>query len=196
MKNKNISGRSLIEIIGVISVIGILSVVVLNGYQLALTKKQSNDWVYEVNLRMNTAHQMNDSFSNGAFTLVEFKNTTGKVFEYNKTADGITITASGDDLNADICSDILSRGINDYTITSIPNCENVREMTFTQKHSVAQSGTDNDQPNPDNKPAWCTSNEGNTYWTGSQCLLEKTTGCFEISENGQESLIADTTPCW
>ena len=53
-KQKNAeTGRSMVEILGVLAVIGVLSIGGIYGYTFAMDKYRANDIVYEVNLRAN-----------------------------------------------------------------------------------------------------------------------------------------------
>ncbi|MBQ9089545.1 MAG: hypothetical protein IJY58_00640, partial [Alphaproteobacteria bacterium] len=45
------TGRSMVEILGVLAIIGVLSIGGIYGYSFAMDKYRANDIIYEVNLR-------------------------------------------------------------------------------------------------------------------------------------------------
>ncbi len=50
MKRKNISGRSILEVLGVLAIIGVLSIGVVAGYQTAIQRHQVNEIIYQLNM--------------------------------------------------------------------------------------------------------------------------------------------------
>ena len=71
MRHSNESGRSMVEMLGVLAIIGVLSVGGIIGLRQALTNARANDLIYEANKRA-TVVSGQLMFSNGTPSLNEF----------------------------------------------------------------------------------------------------------------------------
>lgn len=71
MKKNNISGRSMVEMLGVLAIIGILSAGALAGYSKAMMQYKLNKNTDEISYLMATAIFNSDKLNNASFDLLE-----------------------------------------------------------------------------------------------------------------------------
>lgn len=83
----NQSGRSMVEMLGVLAIIGVLSVGAINGYSKAMTKYKLNKFAEGLNSLLNYALQYMPQFDSGA------KNYTEIIYKLNLLPDGMTYDA-------------------------------------------------------------------------------------------------------
>ena len=65
---KNESGRSMVEMLGVLAIIGVLSVGGIAGYRMAMNKHHANEWLNDFNLfsiEVKSQWERRDSFEDG-----------------------------------------------------------------------------------------------------------------------------------
>lgn len=81
------SGRSMVEMLGVLAIIGVLSVGAINGYSKAMTKYKLNKFAEGLNSLLNYALQYMPQFDSGA------KDYTEIIYKLNLLPDGMTYDA-------------------------------------------------------------------------------------------------------
>ncbi len=117
------SGRSMVEMLGVLAVVGFLSVGGIVGYTHAMNKYHANEIVSEVSMMAVTASQ--GLLLNGDFTLDEYGDeVAGYSYDYNVdfggTEDRFSITVQG-----------VEDGV----------CENIKNMNFSALNQILVNGT-------------------------------------------------------
>ena len=107
---KKQTGRSMIEMLGVLAIIGVLSIGAISGYKMAIRKYRTNELLHEVYKR---AGEISIQLANGRAqpSIAEFPNNTEFGFRgariVNNNPDRFFITF--DNPGADICREILKR---------------------------------------------------------------------------------------
>ncbi len=113
--NKNIqeSGRSMVEILGVLAVIGVLSAGGIYGYSFAMDKYRANDIVNEVNLRnRDTWNKYQDKDLPEADELDEWAEVTQTGFPIGVyPRSNIVFDVQVDDVPSRVCKQVLNMNI-------------------------------------------------------------------------------------
>lgn len=141
MKLFNESGRSMIEMLGVLAVIGVLSVTGLYGYTLAMRKHKVNEIIRELNMRANqVSTQLLIGFSLGEVKDLDDAFLAGDNYKFDAaaglTANQFRIIMKGT-IPDDVCrqlyletgtnSIIHSMGQKEANYTSADDCEGQSE---------------------------------------------------------------------
>ena len=101
---KNESGRSMVEMLGVLAIIGVLSVGGIIGLRQALTNARANDLIYEANKRA-TVVSGQLMFSNGTPSLNEFVQNEFSFGTFNSVTPGSgTFTISINGVSEAVCA--------------------------------------------------------------------------------------------
>ena len=119
-KNENQSGRSMVEMLGVLAIIGVLSVAGISGYRMAMNKHQANEWINLWNLSIT-------EFKGDFYKISQDIYTKKKSFIYSNNDFEIMAHCYGEDVcnneetpvyveifrtpslkNEDVCVEILS----------------------------------------------------------------------------------------
>ncbi|MBR5130147.1 MAG: hypothetical protein IKV03_02860 [Alphaproteobacteria bacterium] len=131
------SGRSMVEILGVLTIIGVLSVGGVAGYKYGIEKYRSNDLVHEINLR--TITLLSQFSQSQQLNLSEFETTTPSGYEFTppeQFEDSVALTALNVPQN--ICELTLDTlfpqtiqiDINGTPISASSPCEKDNDITF------------------------------------------------------------------
>ena len=138
------SGRSMVEILGVMAVIGVLSIVGLMGYQYAMNKYRANDIINEVNLRVQDIwHKYQNIPLPDTFN--EYANTTQTGFPIQIISSGNNLTFSIDVNNVpdNVCKQVLSMGLNNYIIKLIrvmsPESDSEEGLVYHQDVQICET---------------------------------------------------------
>jgi len=156
MKLFNESGRSMIEMLGVLAVIGVLSVTGLYGYTLAMRKHKTNEIIRELSMRANqVSSQLLIGFSLGDIAGLDDAFLAAGEFKFSAAAglaaDQFRIVMKGT-IPDDLCrqlyletgtnSIIRSMGQETANYTSAADCEGQGERTklyFSFKNDMTKS---------------------------------------------------------
>lgn len=148
MKKYYQSGRTMVEMLGVLAIIGILSIAGITGYSYAITKNKTNNLINELNLRATIISQQLSSGKNAS--LSEFKQPsyypiTLQVFTPNPSKYfGLQAT----NIEKKVCENIVAdtppaiSGIyqNSARLTKISNCLDKTSLLFVFSNGL---NTDN-----------------------------------------------------
>ena len=113
-KQKNAeTGRSMVEILGVLAIIGVLSIGGIYGYSFAMDKYRANDIIYEVNLRnRDTWNKYQDKDLPEAEELDEWADTTQTGFPIGVyPRSNIVFDVQVDDVPSRVCKQVLNMNI-------------------------------------------------------------------------------------
>ena len=106
---KNESGRSMVEMLGVLAIIGVLSVGGIAGYRMAMNKHHANEWLNDFNLfsiEVKSQWERRDSFEDGkSIELNDFG-----FYAWNQIVPGLGRFPEFNTpsiKNADVCKQIL-----------------------------------------------------------------------------------------
>lgn len=106
---KNESGRSMVEMLGVLAIIGVLSVGGIAGYRMAMNKHHANEWLNDFNLfsvEVKSQWERRDSFEDGkSIELNDFG-----FYSWNQIVPGMGLFpefGTPSIKNADVCKQIL-----------------------------------------------------------------------------------------
>jgi len=106
---KNESGRSMVEMLGVLAIIGVLSVGGIAGYRMAMNKHHANEWLNDFNLfsiEVKSQWERRDSFEDGkSIELNDFG-----FYGWNEVSPGMgyfPAFSTPSIKNADVCKQIL-----------------------------------------------------------------------------------------
>ena len=141
MKNINESGRSMVEMLGVLAIIGVLSIGGIAGYSMAMNRYRANEALDMANKfavivfsGYHTATAMGNTWTSTNMTL----ESSGLVTSGgSKTPGGATITYSGSDTD-------LQKGIVNLTI-DFPTeavCKAAQSILGTGSCTTGTTGTD------------------------------------------------------
>ena len=150
------SGRSMVEMLGVLAVIGVLSIGGIMGYSYGMDKYRANETVNDVNLRMlDLAHQIDQHPTSDPNISNEW-GTHGKIYPMDVVYDDITseYAIEVNDVPRSVCKMIFDDLINAYSIevgtmryTTVTNqeiCGDINTMAFylDETESIEKCGTD------------------------------------------------------
>ena len=107
------TGRSMVEILGVLAVMGVLSAGGIYGYTFAMDKYRANDIIYEVNLRnRDTWNKYQDKDLPEAEELDEWADTTQTGFPIGVyPRSNIVFDVQVDDVPSRVCKQVLNMNI-------------------------------------------------------------------------------------
>ena len=116
MKRTNESGRSMVEMLGVLAIIGVLSVGGIAGYTMAMNRYRANlviDAANKYAVVVYSALQTNKAMNNGGttnFTIPSFANTgiNGTNSDVNGTTITVASSATGTNCFQGICDESVS----------------------------------------------------------------------------------------
>ncbi len=156
------SGRSMVEMLGVLAIIGILSIAGVAGYKTAMNKHKANELINEANKRATiVASQiaMQGKDANNA-SITEFKNPTGYTLGVAKKNDKqFNITIQG--VHADVCKQINATVGNNTIIREIgPECT---YFTYNNDMSTTVVVADCDANKIRNASGECVCDEDNHF---------------------------------
>ena len=118
-KQKNAeTGRSMVEILGVLAIIGVLSIGGIYGYTFAMDKYRANDIVYEVNLRANDVwhkyqeQPLPDPSEDGT-DFDEFPNMTGTGYPiYMTSHPDVAFKTYVEGVSSRVCKNVVNMNLN------------------------------------------------------------------------------------
>ncbi|MBQ9090116.1 MAG: hypothetical protein IJY58_03615 [Alphaproteobacteria bacterium] len=118
-KQKNAeTGRSMVEMLGVLAVIGVLSIGGIYGYTFAMDKYRANDIVYEVNLRANDVwhkyqeQPLPDPSEDGT-DFDEFPDTTGTGYPiYMTSHPDVAFKTYVEGVSSRVCKNVVNMNLN------------------------------------------------------------------------------------
>ena len=107
------TGRSMVEILGVLAIIGVLSIGGIYGYSFAMDKYRANDIIYEVNLRnRDTWNKYQDKDLPEAEELDEWAEVTQTGFPIGVyPRSNIVFDVQVDDVPSRVCKQVLNMNI-------------------------------------------------------------------------------------
>ena len=205
------TGRSMVEILGVLAVIGVLSAGGIYGYSFAMDKYRANDIVNEVNKRIqDTWHKYQDKPLPDSFD--EWPDTTPTGFPINIVSSGNNLTFSVDVENVPnrVCQQVLNMNLNGFLaqmIRIVPTDINSEDgivyqgnssicstygdlsgMRFlaTLEHLNGQGGTGKPLDKNGEPTTYC--------YTQQDCPSHKSGGCYDCINNLCEPDCAASTP--
>ena len=132
-KQKNAeTGRSMVEILGVLASIGVLSIGGIYGYTFAMDKYRANDIIYEVNLRnRDTWNKYQDKDLPEAEELDEWADTTQTGFPIGVyPRSNIVFDVQVDDVPSRVCKQVLNMNIDGPLFIWTPS-EDGKKQIFT-----------------------------------------------------------------
>ena len=118
-KQKNAeTGRSMVEILGVLAVIGVLSIGGIYGYTFAMDKYRANDIVYEVNLRATDVWHKYQEMpllepSEDGTDFDEFPDTTGTGYPiYMASHPDVAFKTYVEGVSSRVCKNVVNMNLN------------------------------------------------------------------------------------
>ncbi len=117
-KNTQESGRSMVEILGVLAVMGVLSAGGIYGYSFAMDKYRANDIVYEVNLRANDIWHKYQEMplpepSEDGTDFDEFPNITGTGYPiYMTSHPDVAFKTYVEGVSSRVCKNVVNMNLN------------------------------------------------------------------------------------
>ena len=139
MRNLNESGRSMVEMLGVLAIVGILSVMGMAGFRHAMNKHNTNEIINEVNKRayLHSAalllNPSNISLSE-SFSLTS-PNTGDIEYQLKVYEEFFGIRLSKIDEN--ICKQIVAAG-NKIPYATVDECESDNQITFYYRNDMSE----------------------------------------------------------
>lgn len=114
------SGRSMVEILGVLAVIGVLSVGGIMGYRFAMDKYRANDIINEVNLRVQDVwHRYQDTPMPDSFDEYAFTTQTGFPIDVIPSGNDITFSVDVNNVPNGVCKQVLQMGLDNNIVKII-----------------------------------------------------------------------------
>ena len=139
---KSESGRSMVEMLGVLTIIGVLSVGGIIGLRQALTNARANDLIYEANKRA-TVVSGQLMFSNGTPSLSEFAQNEFSFGTFNSvTPQNGTFTISINGVSEAVCAKAQSMAsgmIVSFTPQACSGDDNTVQLTYNNDLSEGES---------------------------------------------------------
>lgn len=105
-RNDNESGRSMVEMLGVLAVVGVLSVAGVAGFKAAMKRHHANEILYEANKRATmVASQKAQGRSENNLSVAEFNDN-----RYGVTDSGLTgqFAITVDDVDTPVCQKVMN----------------------------------------------------------------------------------------
>ncbi|MBR4932239.1 MAG: hypothetical protein IKZ02_04355, partial [Alphaproteobacteria bacterium] len=103
------TGRSMVEMLGVLAVIGVLSIAGIAGYRYAMEKYQANDIVFAVNTRIRDIwHRYQNKSLPDSFDEWETRTSTGYPIYIRSSLNGLTFSVDVDEVPNGVCASILN----------------------------------------------------------------------------------------
>ena len=150
------SGRSMVEMLGVLAVIGVLSIGGIMGYSYGMDKYRANETVNDVNLRMlDLAHQIDQHPTSDPNISNEW-GTHGKIYPMDVVYDDITLeyAIEVNDVPRSVCKMVFDNLISSYSIevgtmryedsnvSDICGENNTMAFYLDETESIEKCGTD------------------------------------------------------
>ena len=133
------SGRSMVEMLGVLAIIGVLSVGAIAGYRYAMNQYIANETINDVLIWAATVRGIPD-----------YQNLAKNAGEYEFSSLGTT-TKTGYPIYADIQSEDWANGAFQIVVENVPNevCQRIIEMRPEEMRAI--------RPDPQQRGKWCLS---------------------------------------
>lgn len=127
------SGRSMVEMLGVLAIIGVLSVGAIAGYRYAMNQYKANETINDVLIWAATVRGIHD-----------YQNQAKNAGEYEFSSLGTT-TKTGYPIYADIQSEDNAIGLFQIVVENVPNevCQRIIEMRPEEISAINASGYKN-----------------------------------------------------
>jgi len=121
-KKSHQSGRSMIEMLGVLAIVGVLSAGGIAGYSMAMQSHKTNQLIERIQLVASRVRSLykgdyegisaDNMISSGKITSKDLENPFGGTFTLNKGYGGtvrtyFTIVISGNNIPAETCTDLI-----------------------------------------------------------------------------------------
>lgn len=134
-KNKNESGRSMVEMLGVLAVIGVLSVAGITGYTVAMNKHRANETINRIMKRSIMVSSQKLLGQNGSID--EFGSDGSYTITLENTGDTSTFAMKVAGVPEGVCNQIISMNWDGATI-SPSTCSGPTDLTFTFKNDLGK----------------------------------------------------------
>ncbi len=176
--NTTVSGRSMIEMLGVLAIIGVLSIGALNGFRYAMDKHKANTILYDISLGFSTMQTLEYA---GDDVNLGFTPESGLTMEgYRDDAGYDYVEVSN--VPKSVCEKLLDfkgvgniEGIYDTNLAELTECSEGQVMLF--KNNNISGERIGDEPDVEE----CTSGTYNE--TAGKCCDEVTAGvCQTVTE--------------
>jgi len=189
---KNEQGRSMVEMLGVLTIMGILSVAGMSAFKSAMTRHRANELMNAISMRLMTLAAQRAQGTQ--LSLSEFG--TGKVGSSTisvDTANTNAIVLSLSDVPAAVCqnmfntkgANVVKMTSNGVELTSASDCVDGKVVTITFNNDLAVENMQQAQKSCIEDASICTGGrectsgvcqcpeqqEGQTYWNGTECVL-------------------------
>ena len=187
------TGRSMVEMLGVLAIIGVLSAGAIGGYSYAMNKHRTNELIYEATKQAQWAGTQKEMNRSGTPTVAGGSFGGGSISSnlvagLPDTQIGILLT----DLDESVCESLVKsveqntngvvKAVRDETGTGTVNCEShTASLIFNRDLSTGElqagsngsgSGSGNEEPEEptvDPNEEYCS---GHGEWTGSACVCQ------------------------
>ena len=166
---KKQSGRSMLEMLGVLAIIGVLSIGGILGFRMAMNKVRANRIAHDASLAYTTVTTSNGGYT--AWAAVPLNTESGLVFSAVRQADvnGVLTTyVRSEEIPPAVCEQLLKMKSDVFNLyetdmqTEIENCANpvnangLKTMVFALSSAAAGNQPDpGPGPGPDPEPEVC-----------------------------------------
>jgi len=155
-EKQNESGRSMVEMLGMLAIVGLLSVVGIAGIGSALTAHKANTIVNEVNRRA-TILAADKNFGAGFTPNETFENDTGYTIACANIEDSDLFSCTVEGVSQEVCEKVLGLGWKMPSSTLPAGCSATNDMVFTFNKELDGSGRKCSEETPCPNPnASCT----------------------------------------
>ena len=165
---QNESGRSMVEILGVLAVMGVLSVAGIAGYNNAMNKHRANELLNEASKRaVVVAGQLlnRDTPSLSEFTKNTFGGAEFATGEVSVTGGKFEIKfVDGKNPDSTICSQMLAAAGDNSIMTIAPDCSKITfNKDLTKGEDSSGNGGNPDDSNPPEEVITIEDKDGNSF---------------------------------
>ncbi len=144
--NTTVSGRSMVEMLGVLAIIGVLSIGALNGFRYAMDKTKVNTILYDVSLGFSTMQTLEYAGDDVDLGFTPESGLTMEGYRDDAGYDYVEVTA----VPKSVCEKLLDfkgvgniEGIYDANLTDLAECSEPQTMMFKNNDI---SGERDDEP--------------------------------------------------
>ena len=198
------SGRSMVEMLGVLAIVGVLSVGAIGGYSYAMNKHRTNELIYEATkraqwvgtqLEMNNSNPSINTFGNDSLGGGRF---TGQVLQLENGQIGIAVAdlkeAVCDAIKSEIGDNTVLRAIKDSSGTADVTCEENGTAALIFNRDLGTTDSQNEGGQSGNEPEPEEPKEPEETATATAYEPEETTtGISYCSENGRCIIYEDVS---
>ena len=186
MKKGNETGRSMVEMLGVLAVIGVLSVAGIAGYNVAMTQHKAND---ALNQSVRLAMMLSSLRLISPNATLSSTDLEGTNFTVGEATDKIVLTLSN------VPEKVATRLQN----TPLKNANvsvNGNDVTFTFNNDLSEVSGDSNDTSADNEGIWePTSCESDANCPSGETCIEKWGECYRVGQcNGSGMLVEGEGP--